>query len=298
MFRRLALVIFVAACQGQVEIPIEDGDPDGPDGGLGLVPIVDDGDDGGTSMMLAPGTAARVTASALNLRSAAGTTAAILTTMPCGAEVMVLGGPSTTPAGWWNVSFMATAGWASGKYLVPASDFDPMVCTMSVAPEDGGVVSVSPTVMGIFDLAKSAVGFSYFWGHGSWNATHTELGSCTGNCPDCTHTGQYGADCSGFVAKVWQIPSASSIDKDLHPYSTYNFYNEETHWKKVPRSSVLPADAYVRRANGAGHIVLYESGTDPFGSVWMYEARGCATGIVHNLRSLDTSYITIRRDGL
>jgi hypothetical protein len=299
MFRPLAILLLVFGCQGQVENPPEEGDPDGPDGGLGLVPVVDDSPDAGAGAMLTPGSTARVTASALNLRASAGTSAAILVAMPCGAEVDVLGGPSSTPDGWWNVRYQTNSGWASGKFLVPSSSFDPSVCTMSVAPDAGTVMTGNPTIDSIFALAQSAVGYSYYWGHGSWRADHATLGSCTGSCPSCTHAGgQYGADCSGFVAKVWQVPSASPIETDAHPYSTYNFYNEETHWKKVPRSSIQPADAFVRRENNAGHIALYESGTDPFGNVWLYEARGCATGVVHNLRTPDSSYITIRRDGL
>jgi hypothetical protein len=53
----------------------------------------------------------------------------------------------------------------------------------------------------------------------------------------------------------------------------------------------------VHRDGGSGHIALVESATDPFGAVWLYEARGCATGVVHDLRTLDSSYIAIRRDG-
>jgi hypothetical protein len=159
-------------------------------------------------------------------------------------------------------------------------------------PPDGGF-----GVADVFALAKLAVGYSYYWGHGSWRADNTLLGTCNGSCPSCTHTGQYGADCSGFVAKVWQVPTASPIETDAHPYSTYNFYNETTHWKPVPRSSIQPADAFVRRDATSGHIALYEMGTDPFGNVWLYEARGCATGVVHDLRTPDSTYITIRRDG-
>jgi hypothetical protein len=300
MFRSCCLILLLFGCESQVQAPKEEGDPDEPDGGLGLVPVVDDGADAGTNqmMMLQAGGKARVTASALNLRAAAGTSAAILAEMPCGAEVDVLGGPSTSPAGWWNVKYNTTSGWASGKYLVPESSFDPSVCMSSV---DGGTTMTSPDggfgVPDVFALAKLAVGYSYYWGHGSWRADHTNLGTCNGACPSCTHTGQYGADCSGFVAKVWQVPSASPIETDAHPYSTYNFYNETTHWKPVPRSSIQPADAFVRRDATSGHIALYEMGSDPFGNVWLYEARGCATGVVHDLRTPDSTYITIRRDG-
>src|SRR5438552_18865806 len=102
MFRQLAALMLIFGCQGQVVPATEEGDPNGPDGGLGLVPVVDDGADAGTANMLAPGSTARVTASALNLRDAAGTTGAILVSMPCGAEVDVVAGPTT---GWWNVRY-------------------------------------------------------------------------------------------------------------------------------------------------------------------------------------------------
>lgn len=59
-----------------------------------------------------------------------------------------------------------------------------------------------------------------------------------------------------------------------------------------------PADALVYNADGHGHMVLVESSSDPWGNLWLYEARGCATGIVHNLRSIDSSYQAIRREGL
>jgi uncharacterized protein YraI len=240
---------------------------------------------------IAIGGTARVTATALNLRSGAGTGNPVLTTMPCGSQVKIVGGPTS---GWWNVTYMTTTGWASGLYLVAESAFDPAVCS----GDAGGDAGMSADVATIFARAKSAVGYSYFWGHGSWKGDGTDLGSCSGTCGNCTHSGQYGADCSGFVAKVWQVPSASPITTDLHPYSTYNFFNQTTHWSQVPRANIKPADALVYNANGAGHIMLFESGSDPWGSIWTYEARGCSTGIVHNLRVAASTFVAIRREGL
>ena len=68
------------------------------------------------------------------------------------------------------------------------------------------------------------------------------------------------AGCSGFVAKCWQTPTPSPITTDLHPYSTYNFRYQTTHWSPVPRAQIHPGDALVYNENGAGHIVLFESG--------------------------------------
>lgn len=260
--------------------------------------------DGGATMdvveMPAPtmGATMRVTATSLNLRSGVGTTNAILTSMPCGAQVTVLGGPTS---GWWNIRYMSTTGWASGAYLTPESSFDASVCGGTTTPPvDAGTTAPGTPVevAQIFALARPAVGYSYYWGHGSWGTDGTNHGSCSGNCPSCTHSGRYGADCSGFVAKVWQIPGASAVTTDAHPYSTYNFYNEHTHWSRVSRDAMRPGDALVYNASGSGHIVLFESGSDPWGSLWVYEARGCATGIVHNLRAIGSTFVAIRREGL
>src|SRR5207253_9485871 len=90
----------------------------------------------------------------------------------------------------------------------------------------------------------------------------------------------------------------SAIPTDLHPYSTYNFRNQTTHWSPVPRTQIHPGDALVYNENGAGHIVLFESGNDPWGNLWVYEARGCSWGIVHDARAFSASFITIRREGL
>jgi cell wall-associated NlpC family hydrolase len=267
------------ACTGcAAKLAADDGDPDVGDLGLGAA-------------TLAPGGMARVTATSLNLRNGIGTSAAIETMMPCGTSVAVLDGPSTTPvAGWWNVRDGATSGWASGTYLVAEAAFLPSMCGAADAP-DGGTGTDE-----IFALAKLAVGYSYYWGHGSWRDDAAQPGSCSGSCPSCTHSGQYGADCSGFVAKVWQVPSASPITLDAHPFSTANFYNDQVYWTQIPRSTIAPADALVRRDATSGHIALFESGADPFGAVWLYEARGCATGVVHDLRTVDSSYIAIRRN--
>jgi uncharacterized protein YraI len=258
------------------------------------------------TVAIAVGANARVTANSLNLRSGAGTSNSILLSMPCGSLVAVVGGPSASPtAGWWNVRYAGTTGWASGTYLVAEAAFDPAICSGGVA--DGGVDASAPPgdsagapaeVTDIITRAKGGVGYSYYWGHGSWSAPGGPAGTCSGSCPSCSHTGQYGADCSGFVAKCWQVPSPSPITTDLHPYSTYNFVNDTTHWTKIDRKTIKPADALTYNTNGAGHIMLFESGTDPFGSIWTYEARGCSYGIVHNLRTAGTQYIAIRREGL
>jgi len=158
----------------------------------------------------------------------------------------------------------------------------------------------SETRQDILDRAGPAVGYSYWWGHGCWRTDGSQHGTCSGSCPNCTHTGSYGADCSGFVAKVWQVPSASPVTENAHPYSTKVFHDGSNHWTHIEWSQLLPADALVYRNSNdtAGHIILADQG-DPWNGLWTYESRGCSTGIVHNLRnSVSSTYLAIRRDNL
>ncbi|MBI5531897.1 MAG: VCBS repeat-containing protein [Deltaproteobacteria bacterium] len=145
--------------------------------------------------------------------------------------------------------------------------------------------------------AKYGVGYSYYWGHGSWRTDGASHGSCSGSCPNCSHSGKYGADCSGFVAKAWQVPSDISLTTDAHPYSTYNFYNQSTWWSNVAISAMELSDAAVHNDGSSGHIVLFQK-KGSGGNIWAYEARGCSYGIVHNQRSLNSTYKGIRRDKL
>jgi MYXO-CTERM domain-containing protein len=147
----------------------------------------------------------------------------------------------------------------------------------------------------VIALAKQAMGYSYYWGHGRFRSDGAQHGSCSGGCPGCTHYGAYGGDCSGLAAKVWQVPSPIAMTTDAHPYSTYNFKYESTHWSSISRGSAKKADEFVHHDGGAGHIFVYEKG-DPWGSVWAYECKGCAWGCVHDLRSIYSYYLARRRD--
>ncbi|MFH1435452.1 MAG: hypothetical protein ABIJ56_07020 [Pseudomonadota bacterium] len=157
----------------------------------------------------------------------------------------------------------------------------------------------------IIALAASGVGYSYWWGSECWREDGTCPGSCSGSCPSCTHSAccsggcsEYGADCSGFATKVWQVPDPIALSAcHVFRYTTVEFRNNTTHWDQIARGDMEKGDAAVYNSGSGGHIVIYESG-DPWGSIWAYEARGCSTGIVHNERSLSSSYIGIRRHNL
>jgi hypothetical protein len=146
----------------------------------------------------------------------------------------------------------------------------------------------------IIVLAESGMGYSYWWGHGRWREDGDQQGSCSGSCPNCTHTGSYGADCSGFVAKVWQVPEASDVTVDLHPYSTWNFYNESTHWTRISRSELEEGDALVRRNSKGGHVMIF-AGKNERG-YQVYECNSCKKGCIFQTRTtLGSEYVAIRR---
>lgn len=165
----------------------------------------------------------------------------------------------------------------------------------------GGGSLTSNNRDGAVARAKTGVGFSYWWGGGRWKAsgpTSDNRGVCSGGgCPNCTHSGWGGADCSGYVAKLWQVPASNNnLEVNSHPYSTADFIASNSQWRTVGRESLTRGDALVYRANGAGHVFLYESG-DGWGSMWVYEAAGCSRGITHNIRTAGTGYKAIAKVG-
>lgn len=233
-----------------------------------------------------------VTTGGLNLRDGPGTTFAILRAMPEGAQVIVVDG---VPAdGFIAVTHEGLPGFASYRYLRTEEAVEPV--------EPG---ETPPGVEGTWrekalSIAANGVGLSYWWGHGrlvNGPANASQAGSCSGSCPSCSHTGAYGADCSGYVAKAWVVPSSNtSLDTDTHPYSTADFNNTTGNgkWATISKSAAKAGDAMVYRSGGGGHIFLYEKG-DAWGQPWAYEARGCSYGIVHNIRSTGSAYKAITK---
>ncbi len=226
----------------------------------------------------------------LNLRSAASTSASVLHVIPNGAQVVTVN-TATPQNGFYNVKHAGTVGWAHGSYLK-------MVSAGGGGGGGGGGGSTARDQA--IARASGGVGFSYWWGHGRWisnGATSSTKGTCSGSCPSCSHSGGYGADCSGFAAKVWELPTSNGdLTVDSHPYSTVSFVNESHGWHTVSRGSVAKGDALTYNSGGAGHIFIYESG-DGWGSMWAYEAKGCSYGIVHDLRTASSAYKAIAHDG-
>jgi len=61
----------------------------------------------------------------------------------------------------------------------------------------------------MIDIAASGVGCNYDWGGGCWDPANPPA---------------LGADCSGYVAKVWQIPERSEVTECMHPFTSSDFY--------------------------------------------------------------------------
>lgn len=229
----------------------------------------------------------------LNLRKGAGTSFAVIAVIPSGTQVTLLS--TVAKSGFLNIEFNGTAGWSSATYLTSA------IPGGSTGGTSGGTVSLDGAASpdNAIARAKAAIGFSYYWGGGAWigtGPTASTKGSCSGSCPSCSHSGKYGADCSGLVAKAWQF-GTKALEVNSHPYSTVSFNSDSSgKWSTVSRGSLRKGDALVYNKNGAGHIVVYEKG-DGWGSPTVIECRGCSYGCVYNARSFTSNYHGIRRAG-
>jgi len=237
----------------------------------------------------------------LNNRSGPGTNYMVLRVLSSGTQAQTI----QKSGSWYKLDLAGgNTGWSYGKYLCvvdsssPAPAPAPAPAEPTPSPSPGGFGLDRD---GIINTCKAFVGFSYWWGGAAfpdpWN---NPQGKPKGKCTSASysgHSGSYGSDCSGFVSKVWQIPSALPFSKNLHPYSTYNYYNGTNHWSHISRGSAQRADAMVYRGSSGGHVLIYEKG-DPWGSAWTYEARGCSWGVVHNLRTISSSYRARRRNGV
>jgi uncharacterized protein YgiM (DUF1202 family) len=276
-------------------------------------------DEGAVAGTLVVGSTLIATAN-VNLRKDATTSAAILHVVPSGAVVTVVG--AQPKSGFYNIKHNGTVGWSFGQYYKAgsapsgtssSSGSGTTTTTTTTSTSTSSSSSTGSSSSGgtggagggglhadAIARAASAVGFSYWWGHGRFRTegpTSSNAGTCSGSCPSCTHGGSYGGDCSGLVAKVWQIPSSNTdLTADSHPYSTASFVSDTSQWSTVSRSNLQTADALVYHTGSEGHVFLYSSG-DGWGSMDAYECKGCSYGCVYNLRTATSAYHGIRRTG-
>jgi hypothetical protein len=69
-----------------------------------------------------------------------------------------------------------------------------------------------------------------------------------------------------------------------------SFRYDHAYWDVISRSSLQRGDVLA----SSSHVVLYHH-SDPWGSMVVYEAKGCAYGIMHNWRTCSSSYSAARR---
>jgi cell wall-associated NlpC family hydrolase len=231
--------------------------------------------------------ATAVTTANLNLRKGPGTSYAVLAVIPKGSTVTLLS--LTKKNAFYDVRWNGITGWSHSSYLRAGSAPAP-------APVD---VNGPPSPANAIARAKTSVGFSYWWGGGAWlasGATSSNKGRCSGSCPSCSHSGSYGADCSGMVGKAWQF-GVKTLSVSSHPYSTASFVHDAAgKWRTVSRGALHAGDALVYNSGGGGHIVIWEKG-DGWGSSTVYECKGCSYGCVHDTRTFSSAYHAIRRAG-
>lgn len=249
----------------------------------------------GVSGSLAVGTGLRTT-DAVNLRSGPATNRGVLYVVPQGARVTVQ--KSQPIEGFYRVKHNGTLGWMFGGFLELEGG--------SGGSDDGGSDdggddgSAGGARDQAIERAKAAMGFSYWWGHGRFRedgVTSSTRGSCSGSCPDCSHSGQFGGDCSGLAAKVLDVPSGNTdMDDDEHPYSTADFVQNTSQWSRIDRGAIGKADALVYRDGGAGHIFVVDGG-DGWNQMFAYECRGCSAGCISGYRTASSAYRAIRRNG-
>jgi hypothetical protein len=277
-----SLAFAIAGCGGAAfEGKLQDENLDfGDEGGPTSSSIADEAQSSQALVAdLANGSQAQTT-TGLNLRTGPSTDNRIILAMPGGARVTILGRSGS----WYSVNYQGTTGWSHGGYLRPASA--PSNNNNPPAPASSGVQAA-------MERARSGVGFSYFWGGGCWDPGSSAAGACYGSCPNCRHEGRFGADCSAYVSKVWQVGGQNNLTTCDHgPLTSGSYYSSRTNWSQVSRSNARQGDAFVRQ----GHIFIYNSG-DAWGSINAFEAKGCSYGIVHNNRTADSSYLVIRRHG-
>jgi hypothetical protein len=162
-------------------------------------------------------------------------------------------------------------------------------------------------VQNLLCRGTSAEGFSYWWGGECWCAAgctpdlaSCAPGACTANagstgCPDCTHTGTYGADCSGFVSKAWQVPDPHAVDAcHVDRYVASSFTADHAYWDVVSMDSLQPGDAVASDS----HVILVIGYEDNAGEHEVVEAKGCSYGIVRQSRTFASQYSGARRISL
>lgn len=145
-------------------------------------------------------------------------------------------------------------------------------------------------------VADSAVGLAYWPGHARWGAPEPLPSVCRPGTPDW-HRGQSGSDGAGLVAKAWQVPHASALDQDQHPYGPLQFWLPHALWQAVERALWQHGDALVHPSLVPGAVQLLD-GLDDWGQAAVWRCSDCALGCHHAVVPLGPSWQGRRRHNL
>lgn len=140
-------------------------------------------------------TVGTVTASSLNLRKSAATSAEVLTSIPNNAQVVII---TNNAANWYNVTYDGQTGWVSGQYLsvkTIATSEAPVVSTSVVTtPSEAGATKTVGTVTAgsALNLRESAVATAAILLSIPNNAQVTVISKDANNWYNVTYDGQTG----------------------------------------------------------------------------------------------------------
>ncbi|HUG13956.1 MAG TPA: C40 family peptidase, partial [Thermomicrobiales bacterium] len=215
-----AATMYLAAASGLIDPPPVAPDP----------PAADPQPNG-----LAAGSRATVSGTGgdgLNVRSAPGTSATVLTAIHEGARVTILGGPEQDASGnsWYQIETVVV-GWAHGSYLIAD---DPAVAPDPVDPPAGGTSEPPPAAsaagQALVDEAMLHYGTPYVW---------------AGTTP-----GSF--DCSGFTYYVVNTVLQNNFPRALSEQVMFGVF--------VSRSELQPGDLVFFQNTyewGLSHVGIY-----------------------------------------
>src|SRR5262249_15155492 len=114
-----------------------------------------------------------------------------------------------------------------------------------LAATAAGTAGGSPAPMtrdAILSNATTVVGFRHWWGGRQGRPGSRDKGKCgpwSGHRRwlECNRYGSWGADCSGFAGKAWQVPSPIALTTASHPYVASNWTHSATYWTVISRGS-------------------------------------------------------------
>ena len=147
--------------------------------------------------------------------------------------------------------------------------------------------------------ADSGMGYSYWWGGSCWckkgcaKDPGCDKGKCTpwsgcGGCVcngeygTCSHSGKYGADCSGFTYTVWRVAGLGAEDTcGPHGPKSTTYMSSSSNWTAISSGNRKKGDAIAK----TGHVMVFEK-DNGWGKAWVWEQYGCKYVSAHHVKNL------------